>query len=67
MSQSLGAFHHLAHMRKPSGLEGKLGDIRKSMGPGPLGGPGGGGAAPWDPFGKPVLGGGKKLGAEAKP
>jgi len=54
-------------MRKPSGLEGKLGDIRKSMGPGPLGGPGGGGAAPWDPFGKPVLGGGKKLGAEAKP
>ncbi|GMI18014.1 hypothetical protein TrLO_g14548 [Triparma laevis f. longispina] len=69
--QSLGAFHHLAPMRKPSGLEGKLGDIRKSMGGGgglgPVGGGGlgGGGAlgsAPWDPFGKPVLG--KK---EAKP
>ena len=71
--QSLGAFHHLAPMRKPSGLEGKLGDIRKSMaseggGLGPVGGLGGGrggglgGSAPWDPFGKPVLG--KK---EAKP
>ncbi|GMH46549.1 hypothetical protein TrRE_jg8835 [Triparma retinervis] len=62
--QSLGAFHHLAPMRKPSGLEGKLGDIRKGMGGG-LGAVGGGGnKAPWDPFGKPVLGKGK---LESKP
>ncbi|GMI39585.1 hypothetical protein TrCOL_g5030 [Triparma columacea] len=61
--QSLGAFHHLAPMRKPSGLESKLGDIRKGMGGlGPVGG--GGNAAPWDPFGKPVLGKGK---LDAKP
>ena len=47
--QNLGAFHHLAPMKKPSQLEGKLGDIRKGMG-------NEGGAAPWDPFGKPVVG-----------
>ena len=63
--QSLGAFHHLAPMRKPSGLENKLGDIRKSMGGGGGLGPIGG-AAPWDPGGKPVLGK-KGGGLDAKP
>ena len=49
--------------------ESKLGEIRKSMGPGQLVGMGGGGGreAPWDPFGKPVLGSKKPSGGESKP
>ena len=46
VKQSLGAFHHLAPMRKPSALQSRLGEIRSGMG----------GDAPWDPFGKPILG-----------
>ena len=40
--QSLGAFHHLAPMRKPSSqLESQLGEIGKSMGAAPISGLGG--------------------------
>ena len=63
--QNLGAFHHLAPMRKPSQLEGKLGDIRKNLengGGSSLSGGSLGGPAPWDPFGKPVLGAKSGLG-----
>ena len=50
--QSLGAFHHLAPMRKPSQLEGNLADLRKTMAKEMSGGS----DAPWDPFGKPIVG-----------
>lgn len=60
---NLGAFHHLAPMKKPSALEAKLGDFRQGSEAGLSAG-----AAPWDPFGKPVLGkmGSSKLGGLSK-
>jgi hypothetical protein len=62
--QSLGAFHHLAPMKRPSQLEGKLGELRSKM----ASEMSGGGDAPWDPFGKPVIGakgGGGALGGSS--